>query len=523
MFLDSRSLPTGTVIETEVCIIGAGAAGITLAREFASAEFRVALLESGGMDYEPDTQALYEGQSVGEPFEELTASRLRFFGGSTNHWGGWCLPFDAIDFENRGDLPYYGWPFEKSHLDQWYERAQEVCRIGPYDYRPSSWGIPAKIIPPPFGGPYFECRILQESRVQFGPAYADELGRAPRLSVFLHANAFRIDTGEVDNEVRELRVKTLAPSEFIVRARIYILAAGGIENARLLLASGAGDRGLGNSRDLIGRFLMVHLIYSGGTIVPSDPHMNFDFRIEAEHAFGGKKQLFFSFLGLTPTGMRREHLPGVMLWWTYRFAPVQKPVAALSRLTRGEGPDGSILSDLGKVIGNLDGVATFVIRKALFGEGVPIEALDVSCASEQQPNPRSRVSLGDKLDKLGMPEVVVDWHLVPDDKSKAAATLRLLGTEVGRTGFGRMRPSMGEDGPWPPDFYGNGHHTGTTRMHKDPALGVVNENCRLHAVANLYVAGSSVFPTGSANNPTLTIVALALRLADHIKQQLKWH
>src|SRR5437868_5750198 len=238
MFFDARSLSTSTVIETEVCIIGAGAAGITLAREFAASDFRVALLESGGMDYEPETQALYAGQSIGEAFEELSASRLRFFGGSTNHWGGWCLPFDPIDFAERDDLPYRGWPFPKSHLDPWYTRAQKVCRLGPYDYHPSGWGIPANIIPPPFKGPNFECKILQESRVRFGTVYAHELTQAPRVSVFLHANAFLFETSEADSEVLRLTVKTLAPSEFTVHAKIYILAAGGIENARLLLASG---------------------------------------------------------------------------------------------------------------------------------------------------------------------------------------------------------------------------------------------------------------------------------------------
>src|SRR5947209_13803526 len=160
MIIDARQLPIGTVFEAEVCIVGAGAAGITLAREFASSHFRVAVLESGGMDYEPDTQALYEGESVGEIFEELTASRLRFFGGTTNHWGGWCLPLDPIDFAARAAFPYHGWPFPKSHLDPWYKRAQNVCGLGPYDYQPSGWGISEDIIPAPFKGPKFETKIL---------------------------------------------------------------------------------------------------------------------------------------------------------------------------------------------------------------------------------------------------------------------------------------------------------------------------------------------------------------------------
>ena len=167
-------------METEVCIVGAGAAGITLARDFINEPFRVVLLESGGMHYNQQTQDLYEGQSIGRTFEDLTVSRLRYFGGTTNHWGGWCLPLDAIDFEPRDDLPYHGWPFAKSHLDPWYLRAQKVCQLGPYDYRPSSWGITSIEVPAPFSGPDFECKILQENPLRFGAVYAPALRQASR-------------------------------------------------------------------------------------------------------------------------------------------------------------------------------------------------------------------------------------------------------------------------------------------------------------------------------------------------------
>jgi choline dehydrogenase-like flavoprotein len=521
MIVDARSLPTGTLVETDVCIIGAGAAGITLAREFNDARFQVALLESGGMDYEPETQELYQGRSIGRPFQDLTASRLRFFGGTTNHWGGWCLPYDAIDFEARDDLPYHGWPFEKSHLDPWYQRAQEVCQIGPYDYRPTSWGSPANAVPPPFSGPHFERKILQVSSVHFGPAYGAELRRAPRVSVYLHANAFHLDAGETEAEIREVLVKTLSGNHFTVRARIYILATGGIENARLMLTSGKeGGAGLGNAHDLVGRFLLVHLVYNGGAIVLSDPHMNLDFSVGGERADTGGKHSFVSLIGLSASSIYRLHLPKILISLGYRFSPIIGAVKALKRLIGGEGPGGSLLGDLSEVIGNLDGVTSFAVRKTLFGEGVPIEALDLGCASEQQPNPQSRVLLGVERDRLGMREVVVDWQLTAEDKSKAAATLHLLGAEVGRAQFGRLRSSLSDDDSWPDGFYGDEHHLGTTRMHRDPALGVVDENCRVHTLANLYVAGSSVFPNSSANNSTLTIVALALRLADHVKKRL---
>ena len=520
MIIDARSVPPETIIDTELCIIGAGAAGITLARECIDASFRVVLIESGGMDFDPATQDLYEGQSVGDPFKDTMTSRLRFFGGSTNHWGGWCLPFEAIDFEPRGaEFPYHGWPFSKAQLDPWYARAQEVCQLGPYDYRPSRWGVPPDKVPAPFAGPDFEVRIIQENALRFGPTYAPELRRAPRVTVYLHANAVHLDAGETDAEVETLAVKTLSGNELTVRARFYVLATGGIENAQLLLASGREDgNGLGNAHDLVGRFFMTHLAYSGGTIVPANPYTNFDFETNDPYVPG--KYRIDRILGLSAEAMRRRHLPNMMLGWTYKFAPVREAVEALERLMHGEGPGGSTLSDLSEVIANFDGVTDFLVRKALFGEGIPIKALDVWCSSEQQPNRDSRISLGPKRDRLGMREVVVDWRVLPEDRSKAVATLRLLGTEIGRAGFGRFRAAWSDADAWPADLSGNDHHMGTTRMHSDPSLGVVDENCRVHGIANLYVAGSSVFPTGGANNPTLTIVALTLRLADHLNGKL---
>ena len=508
-------------METEVCIVGAGAAGITLAREFINAPFRVMLLESGGMQYSQETQELYQGQSIGRTFEDLTVCRLRYFGGTTNHWGGYCLPLDSIDFEERDDFPHHGWPFPKSHLDPWYRRANATCQLGPHDYRPSSWGITPNKVPPPFSGPDFEVKILLENPLRFGPAYASALRQAPRITTYLHANAFNFDAGENGAEVKKLAVKTLSGNEFTVRARIYILAAGGIENARLLLASGKeGGNGLGNTHDLVGRFLMVHLVYPGGIIVPSHPRMTFDFRTHLEYEMAGGKHWFLSFIGLSADSMRRRHLPNIMIFWNYNFSPVKEAADALKRLMHQERSGGSWMADLSKVVRNLEGLAEFGIRKEMFGEGVPVESMSVSIELEQQPNPQSKVSLGPKRDRLGMREVVVDWQLVPEDKSKAAEILQLLAMEVGRAGFGRFRPSLTEDAPWPDGFYGNEHQMGTTRMHRDPTLGVVDENCRVHSVANLYVAGSSVFPSGGANNPTLTIVALALRLADHVKRQL---
>ena len=279
MFVDARSVPTGTVIETEVCIVGGGAAGITLAREFTNSSFRVILLESGGAEPDQATQDLYAGSDIGRPYDLFPTSRLRYFGGTTNHWGGvWCDMPSSLDFEMREGVPYSGWPFPLSYLEPWYRRAQPVLKLGPYGYALSDWGIAPSDIPEPFRGPHFVCQVLQQGpATRFGPEYGPELRQARNLSVYLHANALRFEASENGGAVRQVNVGVLPDGRFTVRARIYILAAGGIENARLLLLSESeAGVGLGNDHDLVGRFFMLHLEYSGGVIVLHRPICGFD-------------------------------------------------------------------------------------------------------------------------------------------------------------------------------------------------------------------------------------------------------
>ena len=513
MIIDARTVPEGTVVETEVCIIGAGAAGITLAREFMGAGFRVALLESGGLDFDERTQDLYVGGTAGRPYLRLHVCRLRFFGGTTNHWAGWCVPFDEADFAEREGLSYRGWPMSRSDLAPYYERALAVCQVGPKGFEPGAWGIALKDIPGPFNGPRFVTKVLQVSPpTRFGRVYVEQLRKAPRLSVYLNANVLTLDANRSGREVREVKVGTLGGNRFRVRARVFVLASGGIENARLLLLSG---QGLGNAHDLVGRFFMVHLEYSGGVIAVSDPYANFDFN----RTYADKP--IVSYVGLSDAAMRELKLANIRLTWEYELGSVSEALAALKRLS-GEGTkESDTWSDLGTVLGDLDGVSAYVFRRALFGQGVPVKALTLRCHSEQVPNPVSRIRLGSELDALGQRRVVVDWRVTGEDKRQVNAIHQLLGTEMGRAGFGRLRSALTTDETqWPSDLRGNEHHMGTTRMHRDPQFGVVDENARVHGVGNLYVAGSSVFPTSGAANPTLTIVALALRLADHIKERM---
>jgi choline dehydrogenase-like flavoprotein len=512
MFFDLRVIPDGTDINTGVCIVGAGAAGITLARELNGSGLTCALLESGGMAFDSKTQELYAGDNIGRPLLDLTICRLRYFGGTTNHWSGWCMPLDPIDFEMREGLPYRGWPFGRFGLYRWYRRAQELCQIGPFDYAPDHWGVVQTKLPAPFRGAHFIPRIAQLSPpTRFGSAYGPELQSSSNITVYFQANACRFETNDAGSEVVSLSVRTLSGRGFKVNAKVFVVAAGGIENARLLLASGQTEgQGVGDGRDLIGRFFMTHIEFWGGLLAVADPPTDFYFDPGYFRTYwdGSTPRAFAPFVGLSEETMRQRHLPNAKLLWRYEV---------LGAPGAGETLAGySILHDV-------EGRPQYVNSKVFRREGVPVTGLQLHFTLEPVPNPDSRIRLSRERDAIGMRKVAVDWNVTAEDKRNGAAILRLLGAEVARTGFGRLRSFLedADDAKWPADMFGNEHHMGTTRMHPDPSLGVVNEDCRVHGVANLYVAGSSVFPTAGAANPTLTITALALRLADHLKEDLR--
>jgi choline dehydrogenase-like flavoprotein len=239
MLIDSTKIPKGKIIETDVCIIGAGAAGITIAKEFINKKVSVCLLESGGFKFNEDTQSLYNGYEtgVGESIY-LYSTRLRYFGGTTNHWAGFCRPLDEIDFEKRPWYPYSGWPFSKTHLKQYYERAFPLVEIKSFDYD----------IDELFGSNRPRFIVGNDDRVttkmfhfsptrSFGIVYRDEIIRAENIDVYLHANVVDIQTNDWGTTANRVKVACLTGNEFSVQAKIFVLATGGIENARLLLLS----------------------------------------------------------------------------------------------------------------------------------------------------------------------------------------------------------------------------------------------------------------------------------------------
>lgn len=513
MLIDARTLPEATRITADIAIVGGGAAGIAIARELIGRGLEVVLLESGGLDYDNDTQDLYAGEISGNPSLALDASRLRYLGGTSNHWAGYCRPLDPVDFAARPWVPHSGWPIDRAALEPYYQRAHPVLQLVSDDYEPANW---AAQMPTIFTAPVMQGRLRpvvfqQSPPTNLGTTYRAALERATDVTVYLWANLTELVTDATTRVVEHLAMACLDGRRFTVAARHVVLATGGIENARLLLVSNRqATAGLGNGHDLVGRYFMDHPAYEAATVLLDAP---------SAIARAPVGQMIETLCGIDPAVEEAEGL----LRFVTSIQPA-RPAAGepagyvalrdLSRtLRRGIWPD-DLMGRLGTVLTDLGGTTSAFYRR-FFTEA---ELLALRVHVELAPNPDSRVTLIDQRDALGLNRVRLHWQLGELDRRSLRRNLEIVGEAVGAAGLGRLRLAdwLLEDGFAIP---GNGshHHIGTTRMSDDPKTGVVDRDCRVHGMHNLFIAGSSVFPTEGFANPTLTIVALGLRLADHLE------
>lgn len=522
IFTDARTLSTGQILETDVCIVGAGAAGITLAKEFAGAHFRVLLLESGGMTFEHRTQWLYKGENLGRPYYSQEFTRRRQFGGTTVTWSGRCRPLDEIDFEARSWLPHSGWPFPKSHLDPFYERAQEVVQAGAYDYTCD---------PDPLKSTGLETKVFRFSPpLDFGQAYQANLERAGNIQILLHANVLRIALAKETNRVSHLNCAPLTRKPFRVVSKIFILAAGGLEGTRLLLASrDIQPDGIGNQNGLVGRFFMEHAYIHSAAITHIPEAISPDY-LKLDYETRQSNLGIHKSIGFSQEYMQKEGLLNASLYLVrrkshkmddrYYSKAAMDFIAFVDMLRHKSRPSLSLAAAAGKAMLRNPRLASLALQAAKKGSrNASTYALRLQL--ETVPNAESQVALSEKRDSLGVPKLDMHWKTTPQDvesyqrfEQLALAALQKMGFQLRKFGH-----TLASDG-WPVSMTGGKHHMGTTRMHTDARQGVVNEHCRVHGVNNLFIAGGSVFPTSGMANPTLTIVALAIYLADHIKQKL---
>ena len=394
-------------------------------------------------------------------------------------------------------MPHSGWPFKKTELNPYHQRAADLCQIRPFDYRPEDVDSPGR---PIFEfGDKFETKIYHLSPpTHFGELYREDLVTAENIRVLLHANVVDIITDRQASRTLMVETACLNGNRFWVSARTFILATGAVENARLLLFSNSVQAtGLGNQNDLVGRYFLEHMSEIVGSVCLTKPDASMALYddVTLDPWIGN-----VSHGALCPTeSNQREN--GLLNMATLLLPMPKSEVWGW-------------LEAVGDLASRIDYVA---------GEKRPANAPYFAWAyvrGEQSPNPASRVTLSDERDALGKPRVQLDWRLSPLDYDSWRKSIESLAKEIGQRGLGRVAlRTKFIDEPLPDVRIAN-HSMGTTRMHRDPKQGVVDANCKVHGISNLFIAGSSVFPISGFANPTFTIVSLALRLADHMKEVL---
>ncbi|WP_024904668.1 FAD-dependent oxidoreductase [Robbsia andropogonis] len=548
MILDAREMPSGTLLQTDICIVGAGAAGIALALALKDTGLDITLLESGGDTQEPVNQALYEGSVADTRLHPPADSyRVRTFGGSTTLWGGRCMPLDPIDFEAREYIAHSGWPITLADLLPYYPMANAICEAGDFAYTAET--AFDKPLQPMIGG--FVSDVFQTNTIErfscptnFGTRYRTRLAKS-NVRVLQHANLYQLPMqDDTSRHVGNAEIRTVSGTSFTVSARKYVLAAGGLEVPRLLLSSpGPSGRGLGNAYDVVGRYYMSHLAGTIGTIdLSSASSVWHDYDMSAEGIYCRRRLALREHAqhalraGNFVARLHHPRIPDAghgngILSALYLARPIV-PYEYAKRLygEAPEGRDGSMFAHLKNVITGAPATARFLanwLTHRTFAErkfpSVIVRPdnlrFSLDFHGEQEPNPDSRITLSDERDAIGMRRIHIDWRYTAQDVATISRALDALASEITRSGVGtfsydseQVEAEMTRYGAY------GGHHIGTARMGTDPISSVVDTNCRLHEVDNVYIAGAAVFPTSGQANPTLSIVALALRLADHLAE-----
>ncbi|SCB30184.1 Choline dehydrogenase [Rhizobium hainanense] len=546
---DLRSMPEGIEIHADIAIIGGGPAGIAIAREFADTRIRVLVIESGGQDYEAEIQALNTVENIGEPFVSADAVpegrgytgklawlndipafelRNRMLGGSSHTWIGKCAAFDDIDFLNRPWLLLSGWPISRDQLLPALDRAGKLLNLGPNLYderlfallhsRPDDLGLDNQLLKP-FFWQFSHMRHPRAEPTRFARLAGDIA--AANISFLTQATVTEINVDRQGRRVTSLNLMSPIGRHATVHANTIVLCGGGVENARLLLASNSRlPAGVGNKHDVVGRYLCDHprtslCRFTGRDIDAIARHFNF-----YGLGHGGHTHFYLRGLSLSPEIQAREGLTNCAAY-PVQIHATDDPWAALKRLTKGAGK--TAMGDLATVVKSADMIASGLYGRLVRKRGLPHRSTELrfDVMVEQQLNPESRITLAKQRDRFGQPLPRIDWKIGPREINSVKRLAGLVSSEFVRVDL--PRPELPD---WIvarestlPVFMDMAHPSCTTRMGTDPRTSVVDTNAMVHGIDGLFVAGSSVFPTPGHANPTLMLLALSIRLADHLKQR----
>ncbi len=523
MLIDLERIDVSKQINADICIIGAGVAGQTLAASLNDLKLKIVILESGDKDFRRDIEDLSDGENVGEEYYDLKTSHLRLFGGTAAIWGGRCAELDDIDFERRDFVSHSGWPIKKSDLTSYYAQVFEQLGLE----KPGGLWDKVGRKQPDFDPKKIESGlwVFDEKGERFSEIDQPSL---QHCDIILNATVTQIERAET-GKITSILARSLKGTSLTVNSKIFVLAAGAIESARLLLAGGSG---LGNTHGHVGRYFMEHPHARGGEIITDNPGRALKLLPRAIR-YNGKR--YAAYLRAAEEHQHQESILNSSLSITLRRREGEKMEGYWSAIgtLKHELPSSKFWRSL------YHGAKSFAVR-GLEATDPWSSVLNMKLSrgksgifavirAEQSPNPDSRITLSPEKDALGMPRARLDWRLQDIDRRSVRVLMETLRDEFLRLNWGQIKPSewlYDRSQFWKTDPLisahpiGGYHHMGGLRMSATPKTGVVNANCRLHESPNLYVAGSSVFPTGGWANPTVTIMALALRLGWHLRHKM---
>ncbi|MBV08673.1 GMC family oxidoreductase [Rubinisphaera sp.] len=472
MICDARD-PTVSLNRTaDVAIVGGGPVGLLVAERLAKL-CDVVVLESGGRHDEQPADKLNVARVVPDSYP-INETRTRRLGGSTALWAGYLTPVDSSDLEVRDWIDGSGWPIKWSELQHHFDRILGRFHLPKGDFESlfntsalaSGCGIDL-----PFDPRLFRWRTWRFGTPiwRFGRADEARLDASNTPIILTHANVIDLrlsnDHGRIDGVV----VRTICGREGRLKANLVVIACGGLETPRLLLNCDSQQPwGIGNQHGLVGRFFMEH------------PHHTLS-AIEVQNS----SILSFSASRVCVSG--RSDL-------SFNFGPTNEFQKASRLLNAG----------------------LHAFRTPAMSEGQPPR---IGAYMEQVPNPESRVKLSTEVDAVGMRGINLEWKLLEEDWRSVESIQEKLLAEFEREGLGRL--ARGAAPLREGHVLHSNHHLGTTRMAATPEEGVVNANCQIHGIENGYLIGGNVFPTGGWANPSLTLLALASRLADHLVSKLE--
>lgn len=531
-FYDLNDFEKDKLIDADICIVGSGPAGLTIAGEFANSGKKVWVLESGGLDIEAPTQSLYKYENVGVPrCIDQSLTRVRCYGGTSALWSGRVAPFGDIDFEKRDWVDNSGWPILKSDMEPYFERAGDILGLGDNCYNSSLWkqfGVENPTTKLNFD--YLKSEFWQFSKSHnltgeptrfakdFNPDYSDN------INILLHANVLRVNVDQESRSIESVNISTLGGNIGTVKAKTIILCCGGVENARILLSSNHQyTKGLGNDNDMVGSCFMDHPYCSVGEFNIKESRKLLDFFGHYWLDDEKGRHVYLHGLSLSRDIQKKEKLLNCSVYLVTDEAIDASWLTAkrLIMSIKGRKFNTQIIKDFFQVVMQLDKILDGLFRRYIKNRPPILESnkIVLGCNVEQLPDMNSKITLSDKKDALGMPLARIDWKISNKERHTVIRMAEIINSQFESLGLPSLNKAkwLNNVNNWHSNFFDSAHHMGSTRMNKEPTKGVVDDNCKVHGIKGLYIGGGSIFPTAGTANPTLMIVSLALRLSDHLK------